>query len=247
MKPVEFLYYETLLKDMKIITWNIRHGGGARINKIIDRIKYHNADIVIITEYRSNFNGIELKNKLAENGYKFQIAPVIDIKKNTLMIASKTDFEVQLFENQLQEEYHRVVNIGNDQLSLYGVYFPQKMQKKKIFEFLVSEMDRSKEKPTIFIGDFNTGKPLIDEVKNTFSCSNYMDIIEQKNYADIWRFINKDKLEYSWYSNAGNGFRIDHAFINKVFLNQVSDCFYSHNERADGISDHSMMVLEIDI
>lgn len=211
---------------MKIITWNIRHGGGARINRIIDRIQSHNADILVITEYRNNTKGKELKNNLAENDYKFQAAPEIDIKKNTLMIASKTDFEVQLFENQLQEEYHRVVKIGNDHLSLYGVYFPQKMQKKKIFEFMVEEMDIVIGKPTIFIGDYNTGKPFTDEAKNTFSCSNYMDIIEQKDHVDVWRFINKDKLEYSWYSNAGNGFRIDHAFINKSFLNKVSDCFY---------------------
>jgi len=246
VKSVESIY-QTLLKNMKIITWNIRHGGGPRINKIIDRIQYHNADIVIITEYRNNSNGLELKNQLAENGYKFKVAPEIDIKKNTLMIASKTDFEVQLFENQLHDEYHRVINIENDQLNLYGLYFPQKMQKKKIFEFMLEEMDSNKEKPTIFIGDFNTGKPFIDEVKNTFSCSNYMDIIEKKNYADAWRFINKDKLEYSWYSYAGNGFRIDHAFINKAFLNMVSDCFYSHDEREDKISDHSVMVLEIDL
>jgi exodeoxyribonuclease III len=59
--------------------------------------------------------------------------------------------------------------------------------------------------------------------------------------------INKDNLEFTWYSNIGNGFRIDHAFINEEYKNKILNCFYLHNERIDKISDHSMMVLELDL
>lgn len=232
---------------MKIITWNIRHGGGTRISKIADVIKNHDADIIVITEYRNNENGSELRKSLLENGYLFQNTPLVDRNKNTLMIAAKNDFSTKFFYDNLQEEYFRALKVENSSLCLYGLYFPQKLEKKKIFEFILSEMSKNEHRAVIFMGDFNTGKHYIDEEKNTFSCSQYMDSIEQHSYVDVWRYINKDKREFTWYSNIGNGFRIDHAYINEKYKIKIVNCFYSHNERLDKVSDHSMMVLELDL
>lgn len=58
------------------------------------------------------------------------------------------------------------------------IIFSAKNGEKKIFEFVLSEMDKYKGKPIILMGDFNTGKPFIDEIKNTFYRSQYMNIIE---------------------------------------------------------------------
>lgn len=232
---------------MKIITWNIRQGGGTRINKVICSIKDYKADIIVITEYRNNENGLELRKFLLDNGYLFQIVPMVDKNKNTLLIAARSDFSSQLFLQDLHEDYFRVVKVENNDLCLYGLYFPQKMEKKKIFDFMLNEMNKYKGKAVVFIGDFNTGKHFIDEEKNTFFCSQYINIIEENNYADAWRFINKDKHEFSWYSNRGNGFRIDHAYINEEYKDKILNCFYSHKEREDKITDHSMMVLELDM
>ena len=42
---------------MIITTWNIRQGGGKRIQGIIDFIKINsNSDVLILTEYRNNLN-----------------------------------------------------------------------------------------------------------------------------------------------------------------------------------------------
>jgi hypothetical protein len=38
--------------SMKLIEWNIRHGGSKRIPGIIESLAHHNPDIVILTEYR---------------------------------------------------------------------------------------------------------------------------------------------------------------------------------------------------
>ena len=232
---------------MKIITWNIKHGGGTRINQVIDTLGEYDADILVITEYRNNEKGKNLRNFLMERGYLFQVAPIIEKNKNTVLVAARDDFSTQLFYRELQDEYFRAVKVENSDLCLYGLYFPQNNEKKKIFNFILDEISKNKEKPAIFIGDFNTGKHFIDEAKSTFYCSQYMDAIEQKSYIDAWRVINKDKKEFTWYSNVGNGFRIDHAFVNEKYKSKVLDCFYSHREREEKISDHSPMVLKLDI
>jgi exodeoxyribonuclease III len=232
---------------VEILTWNIRHGGGTRVNKIIDRIIEHEADIVIITEYRNNENGLIIRKALLENGYLAQVSAIVDGDKNTLLIAGKNNFSSKMLNKQLGEDFFRVINIEFCDLNIYGVYFPQKLEKKKIFEFMISEINNNSVKPIIFIGDFNTGKHYIDEQKNTFKCSEYISLIEQRNLTDAWRHINGEKIEYTWYSNAGNGFRIDHAFISNTIKEKIKDCYYSHKEREDKSSDHSALILEIDI
>ena len=59
--------------------------------------------------------------------------------------------------------------------------------------------------------------------------------------------FNTDEKEYSWYSNAGNGFRLDHFFVSKSIKDYVTKCYYNHNYRETKISDHSFMSLEITI
>lgn len=229
---------------MKITTWNIRHGGGNRITEIIKWIENHDTDYFLITEYRNNENGVLLSKALAKCGYSFQLMPKTEKNKNTLMIASKREFTGVYFHNELGDDYLRVIKVEDDEIIIYGVYFPQKNEKKKIFEFLLNEMNRQSDKTRIFIGDFNTGKPYIDEEKKTFYCSEYIDAIE-KSYVDAWRYINKNKREYSWYSNLGNGFRVDHVFVNQSDKNKIDQCFYLHEKRIDKTSDHSIMEVEL--
>ena len=62
---------------------------------------------------------------------------------------------------------------------------------------------------------------------------------------DAFRFLNGNIKEYSWYSNAGNGFRIDHFFVSKNLKNNLTKCYYKHNCRENNISDHSLMSLDI--
>lgn len=55
--------------------------------------------------------------------------------------------------------------------------------------------------------------------------------------------------EWTWYSKRkggarGNGFRLDHAFATPSLAPRIS-CRYSHVEREAGISDHSIMIVEI--
>ena len=229
---------------MKIISWNIRQGGGKRIEAIIINIVKYNSDIIILTEYRNNENGLRIRQALLQKGYLFQYCPIVEKNINTVFIATKNDFSTSLFYNELQKQYFRVVKIYNSKLTIYGLYFPQREEKKKIFDFMINETRKNK---AVFIGDFNTGKHYIDEYKKTFVYSDYFDTLEKEGLVDVWRSVNLDKREYSWYSNSNNGFRIDHAFINKDLKENIKNCYYSHEERTEKISDHSLMVLDIEM
>jgi len=70
-------------------------------------------------------------------------------------------------------------------------------------------------------------------------------------WIDTWRHVHGRASEYTWYSRrrgglSGNGYRLDHAFVTPTLLPFVRDCRYSHAEREAGLSDHSLLILEIE-
>ena len=232
---------------MVITTWNIRHGGGKRTKEIISVLKENiNSDVFILTEFRNNTNKEIIENAFRLFGFNNIYLTKADSKTNSVLIACKDEYNVKMFE-ELKEHKQRVIKISSNTLSIYGCYFPQQKLKKKVFEFLISEIEKNQSENTIIIGDFNTGKHFLDEKGSSFYCSEYLFELENNGMIDAWRYINGDLKEYSWFSNAGNGFRIDHIFIKDSLKNNIVNCYYKHSYRENNYSDHSLMTVELKI
>lgn len=230
---------------LNILTWNLRHGGGNRIEKILNALSKHaDSNIIVLTEFRNNENGIVIQKFLEDLNFKYQYRGDITPSKNSVLIATKEKFEHKLFP-ELENHCERVIKIFNEKISLYGCYFPNGEDKKIVFEFLLNEITNNKN--IIITGDINTGKHFIDEKKNTFLHSQYLDKFEGLGLCDAWRYIHKDKIEYSWYSVMKNGFRLDHFFISNTLVREIKNCEYLHEYRESKISDHSMIQLSINI
>ena len=104
--------------------------------------------------------------------------------------------------------------------------------------------------PFLFVGDFNTGAHRVDEVASTFACSAQFAKLSESGWTDMWRYHNTATTEWTWYSKfrggaRGNGFRLDHAFATPSLSPRITSCRYSHAERDAGVSDHSMLILEV--
>ncbi|MGE0415996.1 MAG: endonuclease/exonuclease/phosphatase family protein, partial [Acetobacteraceae bacterium] len=109
---------------------------------------------------------------------------------------------------------------------------------------------RSGQAPSLFIGDFNTGRNDLDKAPNgtRFVRADFMDQITTSGYVDLWRVRHPEHREYSWFSPQGqNGFRLDHAFGTEALSQQVLDCRYDHNVRNEGLSDHSALIVDVDL
>ena len=233
------------METFKIATWNLRHGGGRRINLILNVLEENKAvDVFILTEFRNNQNKIILENGLKELGFDFIQTIDIEAKLNSVLIASKIKFENNLFPN-LNEYSHRIIKIQIKGLNIYGCYFPIADLKKYLFDFLLEEIERNGKENIIITGDLNTGKHYLDEKGATFYHSAYLNKIENKGLMDAWRKVHGEKREFTWYSNTGNGFRLDHFFIDNELSEKIVSCEYIHQYRENKISDHSMMILEL--
>ena len=233
---------------MKILSLNIRQGGGPRAKSILREIEQvAECDIIVLTEIRNNQNLPYFKSVLDYLGYTSQFDTSGEPLLNGVLVACKKKCEFHVYDT-LGKDSHRLIRISMGGMKIFACYFDQGNAKKPLFHFLLKELP--KHKKAILCGDINTGKRKIDQVAATFYCYKQFEQLETSaKLTDAWRAIHGDKREYSWYSNKPhcNGFRIDHFFVSAQLKPRIKDCYYNHSirERKEKVSDHSMMVLEL--
>jgi len=118
------------------------------------------------------------------------------------------------------------------------------MAKAPLFRFLLDGRYKPANTEVIVMGDFNTGLHRIDENGSSFFCADLFSLLPDAGLFDSWRSRNPEERVFSWYSNVGNGFRIDHVFSNPSADSKIERVYYDHTPRETGITDHSAMVVE---
>jgi exodeoxyribonuclease-3 len=231
---------------MRILTWNLRHGGGARVPAQLVAIAGHAPEIVVLTEYRTGPAGERLTRGLDALGFVHQaVPPTLPPRRNAVLVAARRPFEVIPHPLLPAEDAPRLIHARFDGLDVLGVYFALGLRKQPLFEYLVG-LDTTVLAPgSVLIGDFNTGKHRVDELGATFVLSECLDALERRGWVDAWRLRNGDTRVSSWFSSAGNGFRIDHAFVTSALVARLVDARYSDAERAAGLSDHAALVVDL--
>ena len=136
-----------------------------------------------------------------------------------------------------------------DGFKMLACYFPQLKEKGIFFERCSQLSATHRGQPFILVGDLNTGNQAIDRTERgtKYSCPEGFDrLCQLDGLIDLWRQTNGSTQEWTWLSNGGNGFRIDHALASTEFLNRWKPvCSYDHSTRNTGLSDHSALIIEV--
>ena len=229
---------------MKILTLNIRHGGGNRVNTIMSRLMNQDADILVVTEFRENRNSLKIKESLKENGYYWQASCMKAAKTNSILVASRLEFKHAPLLELPESCSNRILMARFPDFVLLAVYFAQREEKQNLFNYISESCIPLLLPRGLIMGDFNTGKPYLDEQAKTFSCIDAFVNLEKFGLIDSWRSRNPERKEFSWYSHAGNGFRIDHVFCTSGLNEAIKNIGYDHAPRIEGETDHSAMYVE---
>ena len=232
---------------MKILSWNIRHGGGTRVIRIQSVIADHKPDILILSEFRNNAAGANLRRWLSDSGHKFQAAGNTQTASdNAVLVSSLFPFEEISFP-ELGINSHRCVGARFEQLTLFGLYFPVMEAKRPVFAFLKALPRKYLQKESLIIGDLNTGCRYWDEGRMDLSLVEEFGALIGCGWTDVWRLRNPMLREWSWVEPWGRhiGYRLDHGLVSPPLLHRVQSVHYSHAERETGVSDHSSLVLTL--
>ncbi|MHC1680734.1 MAG: endonuclease/exonuclease/phosphatase family protein [Methanomassiliicoccales archaeon] len=235
---------------IKILEWNIKHGGSLeRIPKIISSILSHGPDIVVITEFRTSHQD-RLTEDLTKGGYTHFISSEPQPRTNGIFIASKLALKPIISSHVQDGVKHRwlEVEIVDKKCRLLCLHVPgagDVWGKEPFWRSILNYAKDNIDERVIMIGDFNTGLG-IDAQGTPFVLSECMEDLLNMGWTDVWRSMNPEVREYSWYSNAGNGFRLDYIYASPSIRGEVKNVRYSHIERESGQSDHSILLATID-
>ena len=245
---------------MKLLAWNIQHGGGARLARIVEELSAHDADVIAVTEFRAR-PGKVLRDALRERGWPhvettnppenrngvavFSRTPVVRVRPCPAPEAGERWLDIDL------PEYGFGVGVLHIMAAGSGKTHPTNIAKARFWDAVLTAAEARLHEPFLFVGDWNTGAHRLDESGKTFVCAGQFGKLSGMGWSDLWRRQNSGPTEWTWYSKLkggvrGNGFRLDHAFATPGLRPRIRSCHYSHTEREAGISDHSIVIVEIE-
>lgn len=265
--------YRTVSR-MRLVTWNILHGGGAaRMPEIALSLIEHKPDLAVITEFRARTGG-QIAGMLADHGLTFQAsttiphlfrrqaerkkpadpatagAPAPPAPLNGLLVASR--FPLSTARDSAPSGPLGVkwleVEIQGTPMALAGVHLPDDSRptaKAAGWRHLLDYARRHRDVPCAIVGDFNTGRHFEDESGATFGSTDLLGALWTLGFRDAWRHLHPREREFTWHSHAGAGFRIDHAFLSGPLVGRLRAARYSHAERELRLSDHSVLLLDL--
>ena len=232
---------------MWLLAWNIRQGGGSRLGRIADALGRHAADVLILSEYRGGESATRLLAVLSALGYAYATALAPPPGRSGVLIAARCAFRERGAIGDTLSEPYRMVGVEFAAFRLVGVYMPNLAAKVPYWEALITTLRAEMDEYALAVGDFNTRRPYLDEAGSTDKTAHYMDRIAELGFCDLWRRRYPTLREYSWISTQGNGFRIDHAFLSHGLAAHATTIRYSHEERLAGVSDHSPLILDLEV
>lgn len=217
--------------------------------KIIESILAHHADVVVITEFRSARQD-ELTKGLAAGGYSHFISSNPDPGKNGIFVASKVDLRPvpASYIHEGARQRWLEIEISDMNCRLLCLHVPgagDSWGKEPFWKAVLEYAKDNLEERALMVGDFNTGLEM-DAQGTPFVLSECMESLLGMGWTDVWRAINPGVREYSWYSTAGNGFRLDYMYASPSMMKDVKEVLYSHEERERGFSDHSILVAKVE-
>jgi exodeoxyribonuclease III len=248
---------------VKITAWNIQNGGGNRIAGITESLAAVDADVCVLSEYTRG-SSPRLASSLANHGYEYIAHTEPEGFWGGVLIASRTPLQPGSVNSCPSSDRWLHVVVEGSEVEICGAYIPNRersdTEKAEYWEWLI-EMGRGLlDRAVLVCGDFNTGLPNADYDGRALPSAELMQVMLDSGWVDVWRRDHPNDAQHSWWSAAGNGFRIDHAFASPSaarlcqqvhYVTEVNGRCVVHPSRAahdcglGPLSDHSMLVVEL--
>jgi len=232
----------------RIVSLNICHGGGKRIAQLARWLVSKSPDVMVLPEWRNDDAGRRILEILKDSGFSTIATAQEKSRRNSVLLAATNFAKMQENTPPNSPSGDLILIETTERLRILGCYFPQRQAKAPFFRKCIEVASENDDRPLVLIGDFNTGRNDLD-IEGTgthFDCADLFTALSaEPSLIDLWRARHANRQEWTWRSPV-NGFRIDHAFGNKAFINRFPafKCEIDHEPRLSGLTDHSAVVVE---
>ena len=225
-----------IISAMRVVAWNIRAGGGRRVEAIGAQLARWSPDVVALSEFRATRPSQALARALAQRGFRHQetTADLCRPGVNTLVAASRWPLRRLRADNSPREpgRWLLVVVEAPEPFALGAMHVPNRASgRKDTFLAGVLRVARAwRDGPAVLVGDTNSGRIGLDEARPVFNDNEdrWLRALDACGWTDAFRCLHPRARAYTWYSpNAGNGFRIDQGFVNAALLPRLRAARYA--------------------
>jgi exonuclease III len=244
---------------MRVVFWNIRAGGGLRVERIVAQLERWAPDAVALCEFRATPPSRELARRLAALGLAHQCttAQPAQPTANRLLLAARWPLTRIRLRTPCDDAVRLllVASIRAPRPITLGVmHVPNRVTgRKDVFcAAALALVDRWRRGPAMLVGDTNSGLPGIDEETAVFGPREaaWLSSLERSGWLDAFRLRHRTARAYTWYSpNGRNGFRIDQAFVNHALRSRLRRIRHEWGSRVGPgphfPSDHAALLVDL--
>jgi exodeoxyribonuclease-3 len=237
-----------------ILTLNIANPSAARAERQLEWLSERNEQVLVLTETSPGTGTDLILSRLAGAGWQVRALPLATDERG-VAIASKL---APLARASDIVDYlpARAELMAFPGLNVIGLYVPsrdeseQKSERKlrfcESFSWFLAQADLG---PTVVLGDLNVLEPIHRPHYNVFRHWEYRfyDQFGVRGLVDAYRLHNPIGVEHSWVDYESHGYRFDHAFVSESLAPNVHRCEFDHATREANLSDHSALLLELDL
>lgn len=242
--------------NLTLLNWNLQNTSKNRAIKQLNWIRELGPELLILTELKPSEGTNYMKGMLEKVGYNlFYTIPEGDYYTIVGSKIPATEYNLSL--SFLPHRAKGIeINKKGRRVILIGMYVPsrgpaeRRNEDKKRFqnkiEKVLEELQASDINRNLIIGgDLNVIEP---DHKPLYSIYGNWEFRFYRKFIDVglidaFKKLN-ERQDYSWFGRKNNGYRFDHIFTSKQLEDKISECFYDHNVRKRGLSDHSAMILK---
>ena len=254
---------------MKIISYNV-NGIRAAIKKgLVEWIKANDFDIICIQETKASPEQVDM-TPFEALGYqhfwhtaeKKGYSGVLTLTKHKPTLV-KTGMDIEQYDKE-----GRLVRTDFGDWTLVNCYFPSgssgEIRQAIKFEFLKDMFDwinqlKKERSKIILVGDYNIAHQEMDihNPKTNKKSSGFLPAEREwmskwfdNGFTDAFRFLEPEKVEYSWWSYRANarannkGWRIDYQSVTDNLKNKLIKAYHLNEAKH---SDHCPVFVEIDL
>jgi exonuclease III len=249
---------------MRIVSWNIRAGGGKRVSGILAQLLEWQPDLIGLAEFRATSASQWLAAELTAAGYRSQLTSVnVELPStNALLLASKAPLQAiaapKMPTNRDRWLLARVATQPG--LAIGMMHIPNHTTPALKYPFmtaLLKMVEAWKLGPGLLFGDSNCSNRDLDE-ENPLGPRFHREHdwivgMGQRGWTDAFRHLHGKRREYSWYSHRNNGFRLDQAFCSPQLESAITGFQHAWGlnpeqpARREGLSDHAALIIDLAI